>query len=343
MDQRIILAVAGSGKTSYIVDSISPESANLVITFTHNNYKNLLSRVVSRFEGIPPGSRIYKYFSFLYSFCLRPLCGDKYDVRGVSLDIPPEYTRRIRRDDLRHYTDSSRRIYVSRIASFLINFGLVDEVRERIVKYFDKIYVDEVQDFAAYDFNLLLDMASENIDSVFVGDFFQHTYDTSRDGNVNQGLHKYYSKYCETFENRGFEIDNAVLSNSYRCSHTTCKYVSENLGIAINSHQIEETVLEFVDDEEWAEAIFHQDHIVKLFYQSHHRFPCFSDNWGASKGVDDYDSVCVVLNKKSESLFRESKMHELPPTTKNKLYVACTRARSELFFVPERFYSKYKQ
>jgi hypothetical protein len=225
----------------------------------------------------------------------------------------------------------------------MINFLLVDDVRQRINKYFDCLYVDEVQDFAGYDFNLLTDVASENLHTSLVGDFFQHTYDTSRDGNVNMNLHKDPAKYREVFETRGFEIDEIELSSSYRCSPTTCRFVTEKLGIAIDSHQADDTVLEFVDDQGWAEEIFHMDHVVKLFYQSHQRYPCFSDNWGASKGVDNYDSVCVVLNKKTEDLFRREQLYSLPSTTKNKLYVACTRARSELYFVPERYLSKYKQ
>jgi hypothetical protein len=220
---------------------------------------------------------------------------------------------------------------------------MVDEVRGRIAKYFDCVYVDEVQDFAGYDFNLLAEITAGNTDSIFVGDFFQHTYDTSRDGNVNKGLHDDYDKYKKKFESLGFEVDETTLGRSHRCSLTTCEFVTDNLGVAIGSHHKKETLLEFVDDDRLAEAIFYQEHIVKLFYQSHSSYPCYSDNWGASKGIDDYDSVCVVLNGKTEKLFREGKLLELPPTTKNKLYVACTRARSKLFFVPERLIRKHKK
>lgn len=343
MDQRVILAVAGSGKTTHIVNSIDPEKSSLVLTYTDNNYLCLRNRIVRRFAGIPDGTRVYTYFSFLYSFCLRPLCGDRYRLKGINFDFPPEFTRRITRDKLRHYVDSHGRIYASRIASFLIKFGIVDEVRDRVAKYFDCVFVDEVQDFAGYDFNFLVELTSGRTNSVFVGDFFQHTYDTSRDGSLNKGLHVDYYNYKVKFEKLGFVVDETALGRSRRCSPTTCEFVSEKLGIAIGSHLEEETTLEFVDDEDWAEAIFHQENTVKLFYQSHLRYHCFSDNWGASKGVDAYDSVCVVLNGKTEKLFREGRLFELPPTTKNKLYVACTRARSELFFVPERLIKKNKK
>lgn len=343
MDTRVIQAVAGSGKTTYVVESIDSARANLVLTYTENNYRNLRNRIVRQFGGIPDRTRIYTYFSFLYTFCLRPLCGDKYGLRGINFDNPPDFTRRIKRDNLRHYINSHGRIYASRVASFLINFDLVDEVRERVEKYFQCIYVDEVQDFAGHDFNLLALITMGNTDSLLVGDFFQHTYDTSRDGGVNKGLHDDYISYKKKLESLGFEVDETVLSHSYRCRPTTCEFVSNYLGIGIYSHLADASLLEFVDDEGWAEALFHQDYTVKLFYQSHLRYPCFSDNWGASKGIDDYDSVCVVLNKKSEDLYRKGELKKLPAITKNKLYVACTRARSELYLVPEHLVKKFKQ
>jgi len=297
MDQRVILAVAGSGKTTYIVESIDPSKSSLVLTYTENNQRNLRNRIIRQLGGIPEGTRVYTYFSFLYSFCLRPLCGDMYEIKGINFDNPPDFTRRIKRNDLRHYVDSHGRIYSSRIASFLFNSDLIGDVKERVGKYFKCIYVDEVQDFAGYDFNLITQLTAGNTDSVLVGDFFQHTYDTSRDGTMNKGLHDDHETYKKKFESLGFKIDEVTLSRSYRCTPVTCEFVSNNLEIGIESHLDNASLLKFVNDENWAEAIFYQERTVKLFYQSHLKYPCFSDNWGASKGVDDYDSVCVVLNK----------------------------------------------
>ena len=342
MDHRVILAVAGSGKTTYIIDSIDPTKSNLILTYTENNFRNLRNRIVRNFEGIPDGTRIYTYFSFLYSFCLRPLCGDAIGLRGINFDPPSQFSSRKKKGDLRRYIDPHHRIYSSRIASFLVDFDFLDEVRSRISKYFDHLHVDEVQDFSGNDFNFLIAIASGNTDSLLVGDFFQHTYGTSHDGNLNKGLYDDYGKYKNRLEDAGLTVDEGVLSHSHRCSPTTCDFVSSNLGIPIGSHQSESTVVELVEDASWAEAIFYQAHTVKLFYQSHHKYPCFSENWGASKGLDDFDSVCVVLNKSTDQLAQKGKLDQLPALTRNKLYVACTRARSELFFVPETFLKKFK-
>lgn len=342
MDHQVILAVAGSGKTTHIINSIDPSKSNLILTYTENNYRNLRNRIASQYDGLPEGTRVYTYFTFLYSFCLRPLCGDKLGLRGISFNDPSEFSSRQKNTSLRRYIDSHGRIYSCRIASFLLNFNLIDEVKARIKKYFDYLYVDEVQDFTGGDFNFLMAIASGNTDSLLVGDFYQHTFGTSHDGNLNKNLYKDFETYKKRLKDSGLSIDETTLSHSYRCSKTTCEFVTNELGIEIGSHQDDTSVLELVDDESWAEAIFHQEHIVKLFYQSHNRYPCFSENWGASKGLDNYDSVCVILNKNTEKLFRNEKLNDLAPTTRNKLYVACTRARSELFFIPESYVKKFK-
>lgn len=41
MDKRIVLAVAGSGKSSSIIDQIEEDSRALIITYTENNAEQL--------------------------------------------------------------------------------------------------------------------------------------------------------------------------------------------------------------------------------------------------------------------------------------------------------------
>ena len=69
MDKRVVFAVAGSGKTSSIIDRIDDGSRCLIITYTDNNLRNLKSRIIKKFGRVPKGVRIYSYFTFLYSFC----------------------------------------------------------------------------------------------------------------------------------------------------------------------------------------------------------------------------------------------------------------------------------
>ena len=68
-----MLAVAGSGKTTYIINKVCAEYKKvLVITYTDANYNNIISRLRERNDGvIPEGISVFKYF-ILVLFLLLP-------------------------------------------------------------------------------------------------------------------------------------------------------------------------------------------------------------------------------------------------------------------------------
>ena len=80
----------------------------------------------------------------------------------------------------------------------------------------------------------------------------------------------------------------------------------------------------------------------KLFLKDSGKFYCAGLNWGASKGMDHFVDVCVVLNKSSFDLYKKSKLNDLNPQTKNKLYVACTRAHRNLYIMSYKWLEKYR-
>ena len=342
MDKRVILAAAGSGKTSHIIDSLRSSGRSLIVTYTVNNYNNLRKCIASEYGCIPDHIRLYTYFAFLYSFCLRPFAADKMKLRGINWHAPPDSTRWIKRTNEHYYLDKNRRLYHCRMAAFPNSISIVPKIQRRLSTYFDSFFVDEVQDFAGHDFNFLCAISAADLRVLLIGDFYQHTYDTSRDGNTNRNLHKDAVGYMHKLKTHGFEIDVSSFVKSYRCSPTVCAFVNQNIGIEIESHRVDDTKVEYVDTEERADELFHRTDIVKLFYKLHETYPCFSDNWGTSKGIDSFDNVCVVLNDKTDEYYNKKKLKSLAPQTKNKLYVACTRPHSNLYLVPQKYYDKYK-
>ncbi|MDB4643580.1 hypothetical protein OAF48_03945 [Flavobacteriaceae bacterium] len=81
--------------------------------------------------------------------------------------------------------------------------------------------------------------------------------------------------------------------------------------------------------------IFEDESIVKLFYRENNKYQCYSRNWGDCKGENHYENVCVVLNKTSMDKYNKGKLNELKPVSKNKLYVACSRANNNLYLIDE--------
>jgi len=340
MDKRVILAVAGSGKSSLIISSLDVNKKTLLITYTVENYLTLRRKVAGRFGYVPENVVIYTYFQFLYQFCVRPLLGFGLGIKGIDwTEIPRPKTAK---SSVAHYFTKGRRLYHNRASKILIETDSMSEVCQRIEKYFDVICIDEVQDFAANDFNFMLSLCQAKVEVLLVGDFYQHTFDTSRDGSTRKNLHKDYELYQKEFEKVGLKIDLDTLVKSYRCSPQICSFVSDNLGISIESHHANGAKIQFVRDGDAATKLFDDANRIKLFYESHAKYDCASNNWGKSKGRDDYQDVCVVLNRNTLKLFYAGKLDELNPTSKNKLYVALTRARGVAYLVPHTFYDHLK-
>lgn len=330
-----MLSVAGSGKTSEILDRLSSDRRSLILTYTENNFRNIESRIIQKFGGMPEGIRLFTYFNFLYSFCYRPFLSRSHPANGYFWDLPPHATSRFKLTNLRRFQEVGGRLYHNRLAKLLEVQNIWPLVNARIEKYFDNLFVDEVQDFAGHDFNLLMSVVQSNVEMLFVGDYFQHTFDTSRDGSVNANLHKDLKKYTERLSSSGLEVDSLSLINSYRCSPTVCAFVSKELGIKMESHRADPTEIMVVNDQAKVQELIEKEELVKLFYQKHGQYLCNSRNWGATKGDDQFEDVCVVLNKTTHKRFLAGDLAQLVPSTKNKLYVACTRARGNIFFVPE--------
>ena len=342
MDKNVILAVAGSGKTSHLVEMLDEAQRFLIVTYTEENHDNLRRKIVQRFGFFPANISLYTYFKFLHGFCYRPFLRSKKNTKGITFKLPPEFPRFPLTDD-RRFVAASRLLYANRLAKFIDRSGLIGAVKARMEKYFDALYVDEVQDFAGHDFNLLMDISAAGLQITFAGDFFQHTFDTSRDGNVNASLHKDYKAYMARLEKAKLKIDTKSLMKSHRCSKSVCDFINNKIGIAIESHDTRESEVKYEDDPAEVSAIFRDSRTVKLFYREHYKYACYSQNWGASKGVDRYQDVCVVLNPANVKAWQEGSFRAINIETRNKLYVACSRARGNLTFVPEAMLKAFKQ
>lgn len=340
MDKELVLATAGSGKTTEIINKLNKENKILLITYTDANYDILKNKVIEKFKEIPNNIKIYTYFSFLYSVCFAPLKRN-WDIRGLDFrDINNKY---LKKENIEYYLNKrNRKMYHRRLASFC-NKQLIDEIKNRLEKYFDIIYVDEVQDFAGHDFNFLLNILDTNVKFFMVGDYYQHTYDSSQDGNVNINLYKNYDKYINMFKQKNIAINIDLLKKSKRCSATVCKFIKNKIGINIESDKKNETIVKEIDTNEEILKIIENKKIVKLFYNNHIKYNIENtNNWGNSKG-ETYKDVCVILNDNTYKMYKKNMLNKLPQQTKNKLYVACSRTKNNLYFIEEKKITRYKK
>lgn len=321
-------------EATYIVNSLAADKRSLIITYTNGNYDNLALKIAEKFSGTwPENITLMSYFQFLYRFCYKPFLADRCGARGVIFEANPN--RRLTQNQRAYYLTRSGYFYSNRLSLFLTAAGVVDDVKGRIETYFDELIIDEVQDIAGRDFAFLERLMETNVNMLFVGDFFQHTYNTSLDGNVNINLFKDRSKYEKRFSDKCVVPDTTTLLKSWRCCPSVCDYISKNLGIAIASNRAEDAEIRFISDPDERSQILSDSSIIKLHYQNSAKYGPGHKNWGDTKGEDCYQNVCVMLNKETMRKYRAGKLSDLAPSTRNKLYVAITRAHGNVYIVEE--------
>lgn len=329
MDKQLIFAVAGAGKTTFLIKQLDIKKRILILTYTEANYQNLRNRILEKFGKIPTNITLFTYFSFLYSFCFRPFFALKIKPSRLTFEDPPFVAVGNKK-----FFSKSREVYASQLANFLMNNGLAD-LKNRIEKHFDCLFIDEVEDFSGHDFDFILGVSKFNIAVKFVGDFYQYTYDTSRAGNKNKNIHNNYSTYKSKFRN--FSIDESSLNKSYRCPLEVCNFITTMLGVKMDSYKPPSSLkIDLIEDKSEIERIMNDDSVKKLFYKEHDKYSCKNhDNWANCKGLG-FENVCVILNKTTFIEYKKNSFLALKTLTRNKLYVACSRVEKSLCFIEEK-------
>ncbi|MEH6765379.1 MAG: DNA helicase UvrD [Aequorivita antarctica] len=336
VDKKLILAVAGSGKTTNLIDKLNLTERFYLVTYTITNASLIRVRIIKRFGYLPNNIQVFTYFNFLYSFCIKPFLFYKYNLKGIYLENSPEQTNYFKNSDIRKYISKTGYAYHNRLAKLIEFENLIKDVKLRLEKFCDHFYYDEVQDLGSHDFNFIMELSKSNLNFLFVGDFYQHTYVTSFDRNVNGSLHQDYKKYLKRYKDYNIVVDLQTLSNSWRCSPTICNYITKNLEIEIGSHRTDETEITLIENKEILSLILRNDSIIKLVYNNANNRDFRAKNWGECKGEDDFIDTCIIMNVTTFNLYKKGALNKLANRTKNKFYVALSRTRGNCYLVSEK-------
>lgn len=359
-----MLAAAGSGKTYYIANHINPNQKNLVITYTKQNVANL-KREIKKIHGeVPKNTQVLTFSSFLYRWLLKPFepileIGSSIGIvtTGVEINKEPEPQsikgkpnyKYHKQDDYRHYI-YKQKYYSSRMSSLVLSQSkeMKKLIINRLNKFCDQIYFDELQDFMGKDFDLLSMFVKEKNVKVFaVGDFHQHSVSKSNftaSKPFKKG--KFYitkDEYKILFQGK-VNIDESTLIKSRRVPEEICNFIYNKLGIYIQSSSVVKGHYELLETNTKIIQVLENPDIKKLFFRDSRKYSCLPTiNWGYSKG-DTYEKACIILTKNFESLFEEDfSSANLTPAQINPLYVAMTRATDELYFIKEKDFKMFKE
>lgn len=365
MAKQVMLAVAGAGKTYYICHCIDKDKKNLILAYTHRNVNNIKKELIDAFGEIPELTTVMTFDSFVYRYLICPyeptllkrFNREDFERKGITLKQPPkqiikrngkQFPNRNyhKKDVLEHYIYNSQ-YYCATLSELLSTADKSTKILRRISanlnKFFDCIMIDEFQDFREFDYEIIVKL-SHNIDNVLlVGDYYQHS--VSAINNTGKPFSKRsqnisYNEYIKLLEKENLNVDNTSLLSSRRCPASICDFVKTKLQININADNDNSGEVVLVENE--IIDILNNNNIVKLVYKDAKKYTFNAINWSYSKG-DTINSVCVILTNEFEKILEDDfDCSKISTITINKLYVAMTRTRGNLYILKQSDFKKVK-
>jgi DNA helicase-2/ATP-dependent DNA helicase PcrA len=344
MKNKLIIAGAGSGKTTYIINHALKfkDKRILITTFTQANLEEIKRRFMRKCGCIPANITVQTWFSFLLQHGVRPYQGCKYDgvVTGLFL-VPGQSAVGIPEKEVgRHYFTSDKKIYSDKIAKFALDCNKLTDglVAKRLNAIFDSIFVDEVQDIAGYDLDLLKLLIDSDINILLVGDPRQGTYATNNSAKNRQYRR---AQTVDFFNDKtvNIETDDTTLGINYRCHSEICN-VSNKLytnfapvacGSMYSDHHQGLYIIKPADVSDYLLAYEPMQLINDIRNKHVDRYRPFL-NFGVSKGME-FDRILIYPTEPIRNWFLNQEVDSLAPVSKAKLYVALTRARKSAAIV----------
>lgn len=342
--KRIYVAGAGTGKTSMLREIALERCADqkvLYLTYTDANATEFCETVIRRVGHMPANIKVMTWFSFLLIHGVRP-----FPARGFTHRIDrmlfnerePRNARGVRRGDERYYCPHPGVVYRSRLSdlAFLCDEQWNGEVVRRVCDIFGVILVDEAQDFAGYDYDLIQALMNQSREMVIVGDPRQQTYRTGAAAK-NRGDHDIFDFFDK---NSQYAIDDTTLSVTHRCSSDIISLanslyddyppVTPSDNRSLDPRGRVETI-NLSELEKWDPS--RKAQTVALIWDSRTAVPegFRVMTMGESKGLTFGDVLIFPTGDMKKWIV--NKNSKLKGQTKAKFYVAITRARGDLYFV----------
>jgi DNA helicase-2/ATP-dependent DNA helicase PcrA len=344
---KLIVAVAGSGKTQKIIESALDYAAKgkrvAITTFTENCEVEIRKRMVAIQGHIPSAVTIQTWFSFLIEHGARPYLGKilEKDIAGLLLVSGKSGLRFTskggpvywgEKNPSHFYTNSDGDVYSDKLSKLVISCNQASRgaVIRRLESCFDCILIDEIQDLAGADLNILELLFRSQLDVLLVGDPRQGTYSThSSQKNKKYAKSGIIDFFLDTKE--VLNIDDKTLNISHRCNQAICAVANMLFpmmeGAIGGNKEVTGHDGVFLVPEERIEEYFERFSPTQLRDSvktaTSSDYPAF--NFGKSKGLTFQRTLIYpskpILNWLADRDFG------LTAAARSKLYVALTRAR----------------
>ncbi|WP_409149712.1 UvrD-helicase domain-containing protein [Sphingobacterium sp. BS-2] len=357
-NNKLIIAAAGSGKTTFLIDeALKQKEGNVLITtYTQANEAEIRKKIIEKNKCIPDNVTVQTWFSFLLKHGVRPFQGILFDkkIKGLilvnSLSGLKGYTKTKQpiyfgeeKEFEKHYFSKELKIYSDKLSKFVFrcNEKSNGSVIDRISRIYSHIFIDEIQDLAGYDLTLLKLLFNCSSNILLVGDPRQGTYSTNSAPKNKQFKKANVVNYFFQDKTINIETDQTSLMTNYRCNKPICDLSNKlfaNFSVT-TSGNYKETGHDGV--------FFIKEKDIESYLQKYKAIQLRNDsrekrikenysvmNFGESKGLS-FDRVLIYPTKPFLDWIKDNSS-ELAETSRSKLYVALTRAKYSVAIVNDK-------
>lgn len=351
MKNQLIIAAAGSGKTTYLVrKALDIKNQNVLITtYTEANEEEIIKAIYREAKGfIPKNITVQTWFSFLLQHGVRPhqsVLSDDLHISKIGFYLTENqsghrYTYKGKpvywgeKDFDKYYFTKNQQIYSDKISKFIfeVNRKTDGALLNRISRIFPNIFIDEIQDLAGWELEILKLLFYTDSKIILVGDPRQVVYLTHHSAkykNYRDGKIKDFIE--EQCKNGLCEIDEKTMNVSHRNNYSICSFSSALFPEYTSCEPC--TCIKCRNYTNYHEGVFLVDksdvgdYIKKykptILRYNNSAFPEW--NFGKSKGMS-FNRVLIYPTEKISSYLKTGNLNEIN-TIRSKFYVALTRAR----------------
>jgi DNA helicase-2/ATP-dependent DNA helicase PcrA len=227
LSNKIIIASAGAGKTTEIINlalAARPKKS-AIVTFTLNNLDEIHKKFFEVNGCVPPEVTIYPWYTFMLHELVRPFQGAVYEKRIASVAmINGASARGVARSRIpEFYLNKAGDIYSDKLSDFalLCEARSNGRVLRRLADMFDCVFIDEVQDLAGFDIEMLESLLGSPIALTLVGDVRQATFRTNYSRKNKAFIGRGLLKKIDAWKRAGL-CDVSFMAQSHRCVQGIC-------------------------------------------------------------------------------------------------------------------------
>ena len=338
---RAIISAAGGGKTTRIVrDALEcSDERSILLTYTDNNIGELKKRFYELNSSIPDHVEISSWYTFLLREMARPYQNTLFDGRIAGIfwvEGRSETFADATKID-RYYFHGSRRIYSDKLARFVCECDKASSgaVIKRLEQRFERLYIDEIQDMAGWDIEIIELLLKSRVRIALVGDHRQATFRTNNAAkNSGYGGVNIIKKFREWDKAKLCSLTYEV--ETYRCNQLIADIAdgffpkepkTKSLNKANTGHD-GVFIISSLDVKAYVEKYGPQ--VLRLSVQTDcHGYSAM--NFGESKGLT-FERVLIFPHKAAQKWLSTGKLSHIEKSAE-RMYVGVSRARHSVAFV----------